>query len=145
MNDSTGPSGDLIGASVPGGTYELAGFEDWILRDTVYADDSDHAHPIAAFIGVQRGMGVSVSEFFALLRTSIDDGPVLAETTIEIEEDIARDRTYRVEGEVRDVRRKHGATLGDFDLITCEFRLLNDRTLAARVTNVYAVKRGGPQ
>ncbi|MGK9274056.1 hypothetical protein KXR83_23945 [Williamsia muralis] len=145
MNDSTGPAGDLIGTSVPGGTYELAGFEDWILRDTVYAGESDHAHPIAAFIGAQRGMGVSVSEFFTLLRTSIDDGPVLAETTIELEEDIARDRTYRVEGEVRDVRRKHGAAFGDFDLITCEFRLVDDRTVAARVTNVYAVKRGGIQ
>ena len=65
MNDSTGPAGDLIGTSVPGGTYELAGFEDWILRDTVYAGESDHAHPIAAFIGAQRGMGVSVSETMA--------------------------------------------------------------------------------
>lgn len=137
MTDTT----DLIGLRVPGGTYQLAGYKNRILRDTVYAEESAHVHPIAAFIAAQQGMGVTVDEFFTLLQSSIDDGPVLAETTIELIDDMATDRRYDVDGGVENVVRKQGAAFGAFDLVTCAFRLLDGDDVVARVTNVYAIRR----
>ncbi|MEV0104883.1 hypothetical protein AB0H42_00870 [Nocardia sp. NPDC050799] len=135
---------DLAGITVPGGYFEIAEYESAILRDTVYATASPVPHPIAAFIGAQRGMGVSVEEFFAALHTSIAEGPVLAETTIELTDDLRADHRYRVAGAVADVARKTGAAFGRFDLIRWVFTLSDDSGVVATVTNVYAVRRGEP-
>jgi len=135
------PLAHLVGKRVPGGTYSVAGYENWLLRDAVYAEPEGPVHPIAAFIGAQRGMGMTVAELFAMLECDINDGPVLAESTIELHEDLAVDRQYRVDGEVTGIVRKHGAAMGAFDLVTCTFTLTDGDTEVARVSNTYAIGR----
>lgn len=128
---------------MPGGEYSIAGYENWLSRDALSAAASPSPHPIMAFIGVQRGMGLSVAALFELLESDIADGPMLAQSTIDLERDLETDRTYAVEGEVTGLVRKEGAVLGTFDLATCRFDLLDshDGARVATVTNVYAIRR----
>lgn len=137
------PLQHLVGRRVPGGTYTIAGYENWLLRDAVYADQNETVHPIAAFIGAQRGMGHTVAELFTLLDSDVADGPMLAECTIELAGDLVADRRYRVDGEVTGIVRKHGTALGAFDLATCRFTLSEQDNVepVAVVTNVYAIGR----
>lgn len=140
---ATHPLQHIVGRKFPGGTYTIAGYESWLLRDAVYAEQDEVAHPIAAFIGAQRGMGMTVAELFAMMQTGIEDGPVLAECTIELAADVLPDRRYRAGGEVTGIARKHGAAFGAFDLVTCRFTLTEedrDEPVAV-VTNVYAIRR----
>lgn len=140
------PLQHLVGRRVPGGSYSLAGYENWLMRDAVYSRQGSDGHPIAAFVGVQRGMGLTVAELFALLESDIEDGPMLAETTIDLAGDLVVGRRYRVDGEIADIVRKHGATLGTFDLVTCRFTLSEEAAAGpvATVTNVYAIRRQEP-
>jgi hypothetical protein len=137
------PLQHVVGRRVPGGSYAVAGYEGWLLRDAVYAEQSETVHPIAAFIGVQRGMGITVAELFTMLESDIADGPMLAECTIALAADVVPGRRYRVMGEVTGIVRKHGAALGAFDLVTCRFDLSEEDGGApvAVVTNVYAIVR----
>lgn len=143
METATHPLQHLIGSRVPGGEYSIAGYENWLARDALSAAPSPRPHPIMAFIGVQRGMGVSVAGLFRLLESDVEDGPMLAQSTVDLERDLEVDRTYSVEGEVTDLVRKQGAALGAFDLVTCRFDLLDaqDGGRVATVTNVYAIRR----
>lgn len=136
------PLGHVVGRSVPGGSHLIAPYESWIAHDAVYSQPTPIPHPIMAFIAVQRGMGCTVAELFELFESDIDDGPLLASTSIELLHDLRADVTYRVSGSVTGVVRKHGAAMGDFDLTTCVFTLSDDsgRTVAV-VKNVYAIGR----
>jgi hypothetical protein len=138
----THPLGHVIGRSVPGGRYAIAPYESWIAHDAVYSAPTATPHPIMAFIGAQRGMGCTVAELFQLLESDIDDGPLLASTSIEIQQELVADAQYQVTGTVTDLVRKHGAALGDFDLATCVFTV-SDETgrVVATVKNVYAIGR----
>ncbi|HEX9832740.1 MAG TPA: hypothetical protein VGA66_06560 [Mycobacterium sp.] len=137
------PLAELVGLKTPGGTYRIAGYENWLLRDAVYAEPAEQAHPIAAFVGAQRGMGCTVAELFVLLGSDINDGPVLAESIIEHHSDLVTEVPYDVEGEVIGIVRKHGAALGLFDLVTVRFTLSpHAGDVVATVTNVYAIRRG---
>ncbi len=143
MVSVTHPLEHLVGRRVPGGEYSVAGYESWLARDALGAEASSRPHPIMAFVGAQRGMGMSVAELFRMLECDIDDGPMLAQSTIELDRDLETGREYAVTGEVTGVVRKHGAALGAFDLVTCRFDLLDaeDGGHVAGVTNVYAVRR----
>lgn len=137
------PLEHLVGSRVPGGEYSIAGYESWLARDALCAAASLRPHPVMAFIGVQRGMGLSVAELFRLLESDVNDGPMLAQSTVELNCDLEAERTYAVEGEVTGLVRKKGAALGTFDLVTCRFDLLDaqDGDQVATVTNVYAIRR----
>lgn len=133
----------LKGTAVPGGSYTIAAYENWLAHDAMYSTPIATPHPIMAFIGAQRGMGLTVAELFALFDSNIDDGPVLAETAIGLEKPLQTDIKYRVSGEVVDLVRKHGKTMGAFDLVTCRFELHDPKTddVVASVSNVYAISR----
>jgi hypothetical protein len=136
------PLAHLIGRSVPGGGYSIASYENWLAHDALYSTPSAVPHPVMAFIAAQRGMGCTVAGLFELLESSIDDGPLLASTSIDLERDLATDERYTVTGQVTGLTRKRGAALGDFDLATCRFLLRDgDGTLVATITNVYAIRR----
>ncbi|WP_196073164.1 hypothetical protein [Nakamurella alba] len=138
---SDGPMAHLVGRRVPGGTYRMEPYESRLAREALHAVADDEPHPVMAFIGVQRGMGCSVRELFELLEFDIDDGPLLARTTISVPAALHTDTPYAVAGAVTDVRRKSGRALGDFDLVTCEFTMDDATGRAATVTNVYALRR----
>jgi hypothetical protein len=136
------PLQHLVGRSVPGGEFRIASYESWLAHDALYSEPGPVPHPVMAFIAAQRGMGCTVAELFRMLDSDIDDGPLLASTTIDVERDLATDETYRVTGAVTGLVRKHGAALGDFDLVTCEFTLADeDGKGVATVTNIYAIGR----
>lgn len=143
MAVSEHPLQHLLGARVPGGTYVVAAHENWLSRDALGARQSATPHPIMSFVGAQRGMGLSVTELFALLECDIADGPVLATSTIDLPRDLQTGTTYEVAGEVTDLQRKQGRTLGTFDLATCRFELTDPRdgVVVASVTNTYAIRR----
>lgn len=136
------PLAHLAGRKVPGGEYSIAPYESWIAHDALYSTPAPAPHPVMAFVAAQRGMGCSVAELFALLETDIEDGPLLASTSIDVRRDLATDERYRVEGEVVGLVRKHGSALGAFDLVTCEFRVHDEAgDEVATIRNVYAVGR----
>ncbi|MEU6573422.1 hypothetical protein [Streptomyces sp. NPDC046805] len=136
------PLGHLIGRRVPGGTFKLADYENWLAHDALYSVPDAAPHPVMAFIAAQRGMGCSVDELFELLEADIADGPLLASTTIDIERELQTNRTYAVTGEVTGLVRKSGAALGEFDLATCTFAMSDDQDQpVGTVTNVYAIRR----
>lgn len=136
------PLAHLVGRSVPGGDYTIASYESWLAHDALYSEPRATPHPVMAFVAAQRGMGCSVAELFTLLESDIEDGPLLASTSIETFRDLGTAEHYLVDGEVVDLVRKTGAALGAFDLVTCEFRIRDTAGEdVAMVRNVYAIGR----
>lgn len=136
------PLAHIVGRTVPGGEYSIAPYESRLAHEALASPTGPVPHPVTAFIAAQRGMGCTVAELFQLLESDIDDGPLLASTTIEIERDLSTDERYLVSGEVTGLVRKHGAALGDFDLVTCVFMVRDTQgETVATVSNVYAVGR----
>lgn len=136
------PLAGLVGVPLPGGSWSVPGYENWLTSYAVYAGTDGDPHPVSAFIGVQRGLGMTVAELFRYLHSDIDAGPLLAECTMEFPSRLQVDRPYTVSGTVESVERKSGRALGVFDLVRCRFELSEeDGDLVASVTNVYAIPR----
>ena len=143
VGEAAHPLAGLVGEPLPGGRWSAAAYESWLTSYAVYGEPGGPPHPVSAFIGVQRGLGLTVAELFAHLGSSIEDGPMLAECTMEFPGVVRDDQVYEVSGTVQEVRRKSGRTMGVFDLVTCRFELSSDEGPVAAVTNVYAVPRPG--
>ncbi|MDN5851320.1 MAG: hypothetical protein L0K86_00485 [Actinomycetia bacterium] len=141
MESTEHPLAHVVGRTVPGGQFSIAPYESWLAHDALYASPDPDPHPVMAFVAAQRGMGCTVAELFELLESNIDDGPLLASTSIDIATDLRVDARYGVSGEVVSIDRKHGEALGAFDLVTCRFDVRDDAAVVATVTNVYAVGR----
>ncbi|MFC8663057.1 hypothetical protein [Streptomyces sp. NPDC057199] len=138
------PLGHLVGARFPGGEYSLAGYENWLAHDALYSVPRAEPHPVVAFIGAQQGMGMTVAELFEWLDSDIDDGPLLAQCQMEFPQALEIGQRYWVSGVVRSIERKHGRSLGVFDLVTCVFHLSDENgEVAASITNTYAITRAG--
>jgi hypothetical protein len=137
------PLQHLVGQPLPGGSYTLAGFENWLGHDALYSTPEDAPHPIMAFVAAQRGLGVTVAELFRMWGTEMSDGPMLTESTLEFPGEFRVDVRYDVRGAVTSVVRKSGRTLGAFDLLTSRFEVVEPDagTVVAVVTNVYALPR----
>lgn len=136
------PLEHVVGRTVPGGEYQIAGYESWLAHDALYSPPAPVPHPVMAFVAAQRGMGCTVAELFRLLESDVEDRPLLARTRIDLARDLEVNERYTVRGEVTGIVRKHGAALGDFDLATCVFEVRDRRgDLVATVTNVYAIGR----
>lgn len=139
------PPANLLGAQVPGGTFHLAALENWLTHYAFYSTPDPRPHPMVTFIAAQRGMGFAVDELFAMLQFDINDGPLLAECVVDFHHEVREGATYQVSGRVESVQRKRGRKLGEFDLVTCVFELLDSEPgglHAATVTNIYALPRG---
>jgi hypothetical protein len=142
------PAMDMSGAVVPGGTYRIAPHENWLTHYAFYSTPDNRPHPMTAFIAAQRGMGISVAELFQILDFDIEDGPLLAESFLEFNGPLREGVDYAVSGRVAAVERKRGRKLGEFDLVTCVFDVIDPGAgdvPAATVTNIYALPRGGAE
>ena len=106
-----------------------------------YSQPRPEPHPVAAFVLANRGIGISLADLFALFGSDINDGPLLAESSIELHRPLAADTDYEVRGEIESVERRRSRRIGPFDRITCRFDLFQAGDLAATVTNVFAVPR----
>jgi hypothetical protein len=128
---------------LPSGTTRLEPYQNWLLHDAFYAQPQAEPHPVAAFILAQQGIGVSLAELFTLFGSDINDGPLLAESAIELHRPLADGTDYEVRGVIESVEHRTSRRIGPFDRITCRFDLYEAGELSATVTNVYAVSRPG--
>jgi hypothetical protein len=134
---------DLVGRELPAGSVRLEPYQNWLLHDAFYATPEPEPHPVAAFILANRGIGISLADLFTLFGSDINDGPLLAESGIELHRPLAEDAEYQVRGEITAVERRQSRRIGPFDRITCRFDVYQGDELAATVTNVFAVPRAG--
>ena len=130
---------DLAGHALPSGSARLEPYQNWLLHDAFYSVPGPEPHPIAAFVLANRG--ISLADLFRLFGSDINDGPLLAESSIELHRPLAEDADYEVRGEIESVERRRSRRIGPFDRITCRFDLFQAGDLAATVTNVFAVPR----
>lgn len=132
----------LVGAPIPGGTWTLAEYENWLGHDALYSEPAQAPHPLMAFVAAQRGLGVSVAELFRSWGTEMDDGPMLTESTLEFPGEFRAGVEYQVTGTVESVIRKSGRTMGEFDLLIARLELAGpDGVAVAVVRNTYALPR----
>jgi hypothetical protein len=133
----------LAGQQLPSGSARLEPYQNWLLHDAFYAEPRPEPHPVAAFVLSNRGLGISVAELFTLFGSDINDGPLLAESAIELHRPLAEGADYEIRGVIESVESRQSRRIGPFDRITCRFDLHEGGELAATVTNVYAVPRPG--
>jgi hypothetical protein len=103
---------DLAGHALPSGSARLEPYQNWLLHDAFYSPPRPEPHPVAAFVLANRGIGISLADLFALFGSDINDGPLLAESSIELHRPLAEDADYEVRGEIESVegRRSRPAT-----------------------------------
>jgi hypothetical protein len=139
-----GPPRELAGRELPAGTARLEPYQNWLLHDAFYSSPKPEPHPVAAFILANRGIGISLADLFTLFGSDINDGPLLAESQIDLHGPLAEDADYEVRGEITSVEHRQSRRIGPFDRITCRFDLFSGGTPAATVINVFAIPRPEP-
>lgn len=114
---------ELVGRPLPAGTFDLEHYRNWLTNDVLGAPQrsDDLAHPMFCYYAAMGGMGLSIAELFDLVGSSASEGPMFGECDMEIFTSLRTDTNYTVSGEIIDVQRKQGASIGVFDLVT--FRL----------------------
>lgn len=112
----------LVGLKLPGGSFTLAEPDDRALRAILgsAADPSGAGHPLFGFIGAMRGMGLDWAGFFALCGASMDDGPMMGETDLDLRRPLRVGHDYAVTAEIVSFERKSGRRAGPFDVVTVE-------------------------
>ncbi len=134
----------LAGRSLPGGHFSIDADENrrlcGILGSAPATDGT--AHPLYAYIATQRAMGVTVDGLFEICGFSMDDGPMLASTSLDLQGPLWIGTTYTVESRIAGIERKTGRKLGAFDLLSVELDLLDGAERVAGATNVFVLPRG---
>ena len=87
---------DLAGHALPSGSARLEPYQNWLLHDAFYSRPRPEPHPVAAFVLANRGIAISLADLFALFGSDINDGPLLAESSIELHRPLAEDVDYEV-------------------------------------------------
>lgn len=121
MSGHPSPEG-LIGRKLPGGTLTLSEADDAALRGILGAapDGAGIAHPLFGFIGAMRGMGLDWDAFFALCGASMDDGPMMGETDLDLRRPLETGHDYDVTAAIVGFESKSGRRTGPFDVVTVE-------------------------
>ena len=106
---------------------------------------SGRLHPLYGYIAAQRGIGVRIPELCALAEFDIDDGPMLGSLEVTIAGELEAGTEYAVDGEVLGIERKHGRTIGTFDVMTFRERLVAaDGAVVATSRVSFVLPRKGP-
>lgn len=138
-----GPAATPI--TIPRGQYRLdRALDDGIraaARAPARASDDRRAHPIFAFLAALGGMGVPVAELCRMCGSSIDDGPVLARTSIDHGPPMEVDRDYVVGGEVSAITRKPSRRFGQADHVDIRLHVESDGRRFADVTLSWIMPR----
>ncbi|MCU0261473.1 MAG: hypothetical protein MUE78_10670 [Ilumatobacteraceae bacterium] len=138
----------LVGHRFPGGTYRVAHWESWLLNDCTGREPLPEGivHPIVLFHAPILGAGTSIGEIFRLGGVSGDGGSVgLIGYDWEYADAIREDVEYRVEGGIVSAERRTTSSGAIDDLVAFSIELRHDGELAARVTNRWRFRRGGPR
>lgn len=116
----------LVGQRLPGGSYTIEPYVDWLVKDVVGAPvGGPVAHPLFAYIASARGKGISWDEVFAMCGASADDGPMFGEHRTRLERALVPGETVLVNGEFTTAVRKSGRS-GVFDVIGFEMTLTDE-------------------
>ena len=135
---------ELAGRSLPGGSFDLEHYRNWLTNDVLGAPQrsDDLANPMFCYYAAMGGMGLSIAELFDLVGSSASDGPMFGECDMEIFIPLRTETSYSVRGEITDVQRKQGASIGVFDLVTFRLEVVQpDGRLAGACTNSFVFPR----
>lgn len=123
----------LIGHTLPGGTFTVEDYENWLLCDVLQSAQMQGsvAHPLFAYICANTGIGMSLTNLFALFDATADDGPMQAEVEIGLPGELKTGRSYHVRAAITDVIRKEGRKTGVFDLMTYRIEILDRDDIVA--------------
>jgi len=146
-----GDLGDLVGRPLPGGRVQVEPHEDWLMRDVALAapDWSPVLHPLSVFAGLQRSIGLSLADFFALCGSSSAEGPMLGGTRIEILTPMVPGQPYDVRATITGAGRKETRSIGPVDIVELSIEALepggdDTGSTVARVVNSYIFRRSAP-
>ena len=98
--------GEMVGHELPGGTYELEDYKDWLTRDVVGAAPAVDgvALPMFCYYAAIAGMGVSIDGLFQLVDATADSGVMFGEAEIDIRKPFRLGETYSVEGRITEIK-----------------------------------------
>jgi hypothetical protein len=139
------PAPAVAGISLSGrSTYMISAVENRALCATLEvapaADGS--AHPVYFFIATQVGMGMTVAELCRACDFDVEDGPMIASSTVVFTRPLMTQQPYRVTGEIHSLTRKRSRTFGVMDSLTYVLRLtLSDGTPVLETRNVWMLPR----
>jgi hypothetical protein len=134
----------MVGHELPGGTYELEDYKDWLTRDVVGAAPAVDgvALPMFCYYAAIAGMGVSIDGLFQLVDATADSGVMFGEAEIDIRKPFRLGETYSVEGRITEIKRKEGRKAGVFDIVTFVLDVVDSSgELAGVSTNAFVFPR----
>jgi hypothetical protein len=100
------------------------------------------AHPVYFFIATKVGMGMSVAELCRACEFDIEDGPMIASSTVAFKQPLMTEQPYWVTGEITGLTRKRSRTFGVMDSLNYVLRLaLPDGTPVLETFNVWMLPR----
>lgn len=134
----------LVGTDLPTGEYTVVPHEHWLTCDVVGAPPrlDGPAHPMYAFYATLVGMGLTLSELFAMFEVADDDGVMAGETTMRTFHPMWIGATYAIPATILGIERKHGVRLGTFDLMRFRADVVDaDGVTVATVDNSFVFPR----
>lgn len=137
MTMTEGELAAIVGTPIPGGTYTVEPYVDWLLNDVVESPrDEQVAHPLFAYVAVAVGKGVSWDELFEACGATAADGPMFGEHETVLERPLRVGETFTVGGEFVSAERKRGQRTGVFDIVGFRLSLTDaDGATAASTYN----------
>ncbi len=137
---------DLVGYQFPGGTYEIAHWENFLLTECTGSDPLPDglAHPIALFHVPILGAGTHIGEMFALGRADSDASIGIESYDWRFLAPLKEELPYRIDGSIIEADRRREAGGRVYDRIAFRFELREpDGSLAASSTITWHYNRGG--
>jgi hypothetical protein len=121
--------------SLPGGSFRITADENRHFCDAVGGDvdAAGRAHPMFYYIATQVAMGVSVGELCTMCDFDVADGPMMAQSKVEFEDELMVNVDYNVTGEISSLIRKSSRTFGEMDLLS--YQLMLSRSDGVRVVH----------
>ena len=139
------PPPSVAGLSLAGtSTYVITVEENRVLCATLETDPAadGSAHPAYFFIATQVGMGLSVADLCQACDFDVEEGPMIASSTVTFRRPLMTGQSYRIGGEILSLTRKPSRTFGVVDSLTYVLRLeLPDGALVLETRNVWMLPR----
>jgi hypothetical protein len=134
----------LVGTDFPTGRFTVAPHEHWLACDVVGLEPwaAGVAYPLWPYYGILMGLGIDLSDLFAMFGASDEDGVMAGETSVRLHRPLEVGATYTVPATCRSIERKHGRTLGTFDLMWFDLQIVDaSGEVVAEVGNSFVFPR----
>lgn len=138
------PPPDVSGYRLDGGeSYTISAAQNAALcRSTGIEPLTDgRAHPIYYYIATQIGMGSTVAGLCEACEFDLEDGPLMAGTSVVFHSWPKVGIAYRIQGEILGLTRKKSRKLGVMDLFEYRLGLLDGDDLILETTNRWMLPR----